>query len=84
MSLGVMTLIAKLGTFELTNYVVKQGSMTQIWTRTGHTVLGMLVWMLSVVYLARVLRIMWVRHRHSAVAHNSPAGSGALLTGGAP
>lgn len=81
-SLGVMTLIAKLGTFEMTNYVVKQGSMIQVWSRTGHTVLGMLVWMLAVVYLLRVLRIFWLRQQTGVNLQSGVANSG-LMTGGA-
>lgn len=82
-SLGVMTMIARFGTFGLTNYVPIQNSMTQIWTRTGHTILAMLVWMLAVVYLVRVLRIMWVRHQTTPASVGTPAALNGMLTGGA-
>ncbi len=81
-ALGLVTFVAKFGGFG--NDVVVQGSALQIWSRTGHTVLGMLVWMLSVVYLVRVMRIMWVRHQSSASVLNTGIGKGTLVTGGAP
>ncbi|MDB5385501.1 MAG: ctaA [Planctomycetaceae bacterium] len=58
--LGVLTFVAKFG---FGDYVAVQQSLFQIWTRTSHTVLGMFVWMLAVVYLLRVFRIMWVRYQ---------------------
>lgn len=76
--LGVVTFIAKYG---FGDYVAQQSSPLQIWSRTGHTVLGMMVWMLSIVYLVRVIRIMWLRHQPHGNAANlmSP---GTLATGG--
>lgn len=80
-ALGLVTFLTKFG--GIGNYVVVQGSAIQVWSRTGHTVLGMLVWMLSVVYLVRVLRIMWVRHRTAVQSLNGGMGNGSLMTGGA-
>jgi len=77
-TLGVITFVAKYG---FGDYVAQQGSPLQIWSRTGHTVLGMLVWMLSVVYLLRVMRIMWLRHQPHA-GSPAPMNSGALAAGG--
>ena len=76
--LGVVTFVAKYG---FGDYVALQGSLLQVWSRTSHTVLGMLVWMLSVVYLIRVLRIMWLRH-HSHRRSQTALNSGAWATGG--
>ncbi|MES2788423.1 MAG: hypothetical protein V4719_02295 [Planctomycetota bacterium] len=78
--LGLMTFVAKYG---FGDYVAQQGSPLQIWSRTGHTVLGMMVWMLSVVYLVRVIRIMWLRQQpHDSM--RSAMNSGALAAGGTP
>lgn len=84
-ALGIVTFVAKVGPSAIGiagDYVVVQGSLLQIWSRTGHTVLGMLVWMLAVLYLVRVLRIMWVR-QHSQVGSPVNSNGGTLLTGGA-
>lgn len=78
--LGVVTFVAKYG---FGDYVAQQGSVLQIWSRTGHTVLGMLVWMLSVVYLVRVIRIMWLRHQPHSSSH-AALNSGGLAAGGTP
>lgn len=76
--LGVVTFIAKYG---FGDYVAQQSSPLQIWSRTGHTVLGMMVWMLSIVYLVRVIRIMWLRHQpHGNTANLMSPGT--LATGG--
>ena len=78
--LGLTTFVAKYG---FGDYVAQQGSLLQIWSRTGHTVLGMLVWMLAVVYLVRVIRIMWWRQQRLG---SSMTGlhSGQLATGRTP
>lgn len=78
--LGLVTFVAKYG---FGDYVAMQGSLLQVWSRTGHTVLGMVVWMLSVLYLVRVLRITWLRHQQPASFRQEEIGQGALLTGGA-
>lgn len=80
-ALGLIAFVAKYG---FGDYVAQQGSTLQVWSRTGHTVLGMLVWMLSVVYLVRVLRIMWVRHRTTVSNFSGGVTNGGLMTGGAP
>ena len=79
--LGVVTFIAKFGSFGFGNDVPVQGSALQVWSRTGHTVLGMLVWMLAVVYLLRVIRIMWLRHQ-PRTGSQAAVNSGALAAGG--
>lgn len=78
--LGVTAFVAKYG---FGDYVAQQGSLLQIWSRTGHTVLGMLVWMLAVVYLVRVIRIMWWRQQRLG-SSLSGMQSGHLATGGTP
>ena len=77
MALGLLTLVAKYGT-GLGDNVALQNSMFQILSRTSHTVLGMFVWMLSVTYLLRVCRVMWVRHQ----THPSISRSAAMQAGG--
>jgi cytochrome c oxidase assembly protein subunit 15 len=65
--LGLLTFVAKYG---FGDYIAMQQSLFQVWTRTSHTILGMFVWMLGVMYLARVLRVMWVRHQPSELMNN--------------
>jgi len=58
-ALGLAAFVAKYGFGE---YVATQYSMFQMWSRTGHTVVGMFVWMFAVTHLLKVSRVMWVRH----------------------
>lgn len=68
--LGLMTFVAKYG---FGDYVAMQQSLFQIWTRTSHTVLGMFVWMLAVVYLLRIFRLMWIRYQSGPNMNRSTA-----------
>lgn len=69
--IGVLAFIAKFGDGQ---GVAVHQSLFQVWTRTGHTIVGMFVWMLAVVYVLRVFRIMWVRHQPtSSFPHSNVA-----------
>jgi cytochrome c oxidase assembly protein subunit 15 len=62
---GVFGLISLLAAqFGVRAYVPQQDSLLQVSIRTGHVLLGMLVWMVSVVYTLRVWRLDSLRANH--------------------
>lgn len=78
--LGLITFAAKFG---FGDYVATPGAPLAVWTRTGHVLLGMLVWMLAVQYLVRVSRVNWVLKRSETTSEAVPLNTsvGAMLGG---
>ncbi|MFO1021459.1 MAG: COX15/CtaA family protein [Planctomycetales bacterium] len=62
---GAATYVVKFG-FE--NFVPQQESLLQVSVRTGHVLMGMLVWMLAVIYAVRVQRLISARTANSSSA----------------
>lgn len=81
-SLGGAAWVTKFG-LGMTGYVAVADSIQQIVFRTAHTVVGILVFMASVVHLVRTQRIAWVHRdavnveRVGTLSQHMPASGGA-------
>ncbi|GAB4152253.1 MAG: COX15/CtaA family protein [Planctomycetaceae bacterium] len=80
-TLGLGAWVTKFG-FPPTGYVAVQDSTLQLFVRSSHTVVGMLLLMSSVMFILRLLRIDARRQEHRSTAGHSLA-SPVSLEGGA-
>jgi len=81
-TLGGAAWVTKYG-FERTGYVAVADSIQQIGFRTAHTVVGIVVFMTSVVHAARVLRVESVSREASQLRTAAVFASPMTATGGA-
>ena len=74
--LGGGAFVTKFG-FAPTGYVAIQNSAPQVWFRTAHTVVGMLLFATSALLATRVCRLDYLRRRAAVVARDDrlPAGT---------
>ena len=72
--LGGGSFVSKFGWAPI-GWVAIQGSLPQVWFRTAHTIVGMLLFTTSVVLAARVFRLQYLRRRiePTALAGRVPA-----------
>lgn len=78
--LGAGTYVAKFG---FGDYIAQLNSPFQVWSRTGHTLLAMIVWMLAVLYFVKVLRIQWSERTRQSLSSVNYGIDPAKLSGGA-
>ncbi|MCH8923429.1 MAG: hypothetical protein IIA67_09825, partial [Planctomycetes bacterium] len=79
--LGAGAWVTKFG-FPSSGYVAVQHSAEQLLLRTSHAVVGILLFMTSVIYALRVFRLDWLNRNRDRAGISTPALAAALPANG--